>query len=159
MTAIRTTRGSVVIVALVAVSMLAVVAGPGSAGAKTKRVERIDEIAYSEPTVGVAFPAYNMVTCDSGCPVFDVYRGDRYVSLEVTDAVSPDAAIAVFPWDGATGEPRYTEHHYCTSTDKPLRLPRWTAMVWVEVLIGPCSDGTPATATHGLVTATFSNLP
>ena len=153
-------RGSrLVMVGVVGLVMVVMAGISGAAGAGTKKTQRVEEIVYREPSIGIAFPAYNMATCDTGCPVFDVYRGERYVTLEVSDAVSPDAAIAVFPWDGNTTEPRYTHHDYCTSIDKPLRLPRWTLRLWVEVLMGPCSDGTPAFATHGSVTVTFSNLP
>lgn len=125
-----------------------------------KKVTRVEELPYQEPTVGVAFPTYQMATCDTGCPVFDVLRGERYLTLQAEDMISPDVALAVFPWDGASGDAiRYEQHDYCTSIDEPLRLPSWTVYLWVEVLIGPCSDGTPAMATQGTVVATFSNLP
>lgn len=141
-----------------AVSSL-VVAPDAGAGGRNKKVARVQELTYQDPTIGIDFPSYQMVTCDSGCVVFDVYPGERYVTLETDDLVSPDVALAVFPWDGATAEPRFDEHHYCTSIDEPLRLPKWALRLWVEVLIGPCRDGTPAMATQGKVVATFSNVP
>lgn len=142
-----------------AIGILLIAATTAVGKPSPKKVVRVQQLAYQEPTFGVDFPSYQMVTCDTGCPVFDIYRGERYVTLEAEDTVSPDVALAVFPWDGATGNPRYDEHHYCTSIDESLRIPKWATRLWVEVLIGPCSDGTPAMATQGTVTATFSNLP
>lgn len=128
---------------------------PSAEAGSRKRPPRIEEQTYVEPAYGVAYPAYNMVFCQTGCVIFDLLPRERYVSLSVDDAVGPDVAIAVFPWDGAE---RYQRYDHCTRTE-PLRVPRWATHVWVEVLIGPCSDGTPAAATQGTVTATFFVRP
>lgn len=142
-----------------AISSLFLAPDAGARGRSKQKISRVQELTYQDPTIGIDFPSYQMVTCDSGCVVFDVHPGERYVTLETDDLVSPDVALAVFPWDGAAAEPRFDEHHYCTSIDEPLRLPRWALRLWVEVLIGPCRDGTPGTATQGKVVATFTNLP
>ncbi len=141
---------------LVSVALMAPATfGLNAAHGKKQRAREV-QLHYDEPTLGIQFPTYAMVWCFSGCPVFDIYPGERYVTLSSDDALSEDVALAVFPWDGNTQEPGYTEHHYCTTTDQPLKLPRWAVALWVEALIGPCADGTPATATEGTITAVFS---
>lgn len=142
-------------VAILMLGLLPQAAAERSPGARVRRVS----LEYQEPALGVQFPTYGIAYCFTGCVVFGLERSDRYVSLEVDDDISEDVAVAVFPWDGNTQDPGYTEHHYCTETDKPLRLPRWAVSLWVEVLIGACADGTPATATQGVVTAEFSTTP
>lgn len=122
-----------------------------------KKPVRMKTVIYAEPTVGVAFPYYLPIWCFSGCPWFDILPGERYVSVAANDDVSEDVALAILPWDGDNQNPRYTVHHACTSTDELLELPSWARVVLVEVLSGPCRDGTPAAATRGSLTATFSN--
>lgn len=141
-----------------AVTLVSVVPAASRAGEKASHAGSRSEVqAYQEPALGFAVPEYGFVTCDTGCIVFDVLKSERYVSVEAQDSVAPDVAIAVYPWDGDVATPRYQTYEYCTATDHPLRLPRWANHVWVEVLLGPCTDGTPATATRGTVTATFSH--
>ena len=136
------------------VFLLAGLTSGASAGTRGARTETL---SYEDPAIGVSFPEYAMETCFSGCVVFDVMPGERVATVQADDLVGPDVALAVFAWDGGVDNPRYIGQEYCTETDQPFRLPRWTRKLWVEVLIGPCSDGTPAMATQGSVTASFSD--
>src|SRR5687767_4687325 len=135
--------------------VLLVVAFTGGASARATEA-RAETLSYEDPAIGVSFPQYTMETCFSGCLVFDVMAGERFATVQADDLVGPDVALAVFAWDGGVDDPRFIGREFCTETDRPFRLPCWTRKLWVEVLIGPCSDGTPAMATRGSVTATFS---
>ena len=102
-------------------SLLASAGAAGTKGKSRQRVERVEELAYQEPAIGSAFPPVETVYCVTGCLVFDVALGERYVSLEAFDSVTGDVALGVYPWNDATGDAnRYDEHLYCTSMDEPL---------------------------------------
>src|SRR5688572_13853269 len=90
-------------------------------------------LSYEDPAIGVSFPQYTMETCFSGCLVFDVMAGERFVTVRADDIVGPDVALAVFAWDGGVENPRFIGREFCTETDRPFRLPRWTRKLWVEV--------------------------
>ena len=143
--------------ALVLALCVAVLAGITSGASAATRADRTETLTYEDPAIGVSFPQYTMETCFTGCLVFDVLPGESFATVRADDLLGPDVALAVFAWDGDADSPRYTGKEFCTETDEAFRLPRWTRKLWVEVLIGPCSDGTPAMATQGSVTASFSN--
>ncbi len=108
---------------------------------------------------GLAYPEYVPAYClDDGtnCSSIPVELGERSLWIGAEDAVAPNVALGIFPWDGNTTNPRYTTHYVCGEAEKPISLPRWARIIWIEVLEGPCTDGTPAAATSGTITATFS---
>lgn len=125
--------------------------------ANAKKGKRTEERSYVAAN-GIAFPAYTPVYClDDGtnCSYIPVHPGERFMHISAEDVTGAGVALAVFPWDSSTTNPRFTTHHVCTATDKPIPLPSWVSTIWVEVLAGPCSDGTPAAGTTGTMTATF----
>lgn len=150
-------RGRRAAALMVAVLLLA--ASPAAGYARSEPPPRRVSEEYADPTVGVVFPTYAMATCFSGCVVIEVLEGERYAHVEVDDSVSPTVAFKVFPWEGGNSGRYVDGGDFCGATDEPIKLPRWTYYLWIEVLVGPCSDGSPATATQGVVTAVLSSTP
>lgn len=112
---------------------------------------------YTLPSASTAAPVRFYGLCwgplEVGCVGFDV-GGERFVDIQIEDAGGTAVAAVV----GQYLEPSegWLETSICTSTTEPLRLHRDTSWISVEIVMGPCSDGTPTLATRGMVTATFS---
>lgn len=95
---------------------------------------------------------------DIGCPETSSPRpGDRYVSVDISDVSGGEVSAQV--WQYANGVyPTYMGvDSFCTSTERPIRLKPGVTSVGVLILMGPCEDDTPATASQGTVSLTFSN--
>ncbi len=127
---------------------------------------RTEERRYIAPSVGtkdlfvICHWAYEV-----GCPESVATRpSDRFVSVEISDASAgtiSDAgagAISAQVYQYSTEPLTYLDiDSFCTSTDDPIPLKPGTTGVGVLILMGPCEDGTPATATRGTYSVTLSN--
>ena len=132
---------------------------PKSVAPPKKRTERSWVGSYSGPGAGTAMTGSQFchVGYEVGCSATDAYWGfDRFVSATVTDATGLPVAAAVYQYAGDDPGPSYI---FCGSTEEPVRLMPDADWVGVELLVGPCLDGTPAAATTGEVQLTFSSHP
>lgn len=164
MRTIRTT--SLMLAALVMV----LAAVPAAAGPRSRR-SGIQTATYSSPAGVWAFSGNlgaGVLTTDcsagQGCVQFAVPTGASSVVVEVTDSsgLQPVALVSGVTEEGGL--------ETCQSNTGPLTIaPTSTpeeeaagddpVMISVTLASGICSDGTPALATSGTVTATFTNEP
>lgn len=113
------------------------------------------ELPYQGPAAGANGRwALCYVGLQVGCTATDPPRWTRFVSAVIDDQVSSAVAARLYMMAGSTSFP---EEDFCTSLDKPVPVPPGTDWIGVVVLNGPCLDGTPAQATRGNVTLTFSS--
>ena len=139
---------------------------PADAAKKKKKkpvkVERVVELAYDSPGVGVAiqggatgYPIGFPTSADIGTT-----GEERYVKVEIVDSSGQkvNGSLAQSDQDGDgfvddLGEP------FCGATEEPIEFEPGTVIVGVYAHNGTCADGTPSVMTTGTVTLTFSNLP
>lgn len=118
---------------------------------------RTETRGYLLPSAATASPVRFYGLCwdplQVGCVSFDV-KGERFVDIQIENAGGTAVAAVVAQYLEHSGG--WLETNICTSTAKPLRLHRDASWVGVEIVMGPCPDGTPTLATRGMVTATFS---
>ncbi|HJR46104.1 MAG TPA: hypothetical protein VJ927_10925 [Actinomycetota bacterium] len=129
---------------------------------KVVKVERVVELAYDSPGVGVAVQGGA-----TGYPIgfpssqdMPTSGEERYVKVEIVDASGQkvNGSLAQSDQDGDMfvddlGEP------FCGATEEPIEFEPGTTVVGVYAHNGTCADGTPSIMTTGTVTLTFSNLP
>lgn len=128
--------------------------GTGVAPQKRYR-EFTAEQTYESPAAGAQGRwALCYVGFGVGCAAVTPPAWARYVRVSVEDAVSPAVAAQLYSYAGETS---YGDQDFCTAIDEPVRLEPRVDWVGVVVLNGPCLDGTPAQATRGTVTFTFSS--
>lgn len=133
------------------------VAPPKPVKIPKKRVERTWVGPYVGPAVGIALTGGQVchVGFDLGCAATDAYYGtDRFVTAKVTDESGLPVAAAVYQYAGDDQGPAVSS---CGETHEPIKLMPEVDWVGVELLVGPCLDGTPAAATTGEVELTFSS--
>ena len=114
---------------------------------------------YVAPALGTALTGGQAchVGFGVGCAATDAHWSeDRFVTASVTDASGLPVAAAIYQSAGDEDGPSYS---FCGSTDEPVELMPHVDWVGVELLIGPCLDGTPAGVTTGEVELTFSTRP
>jgi len=80
-------------------------------------------------------------------------KKDRFLSIQTNDATGQPAYVTLsYSAEDPDGE------EVCGTTEEPIKItPKSVIYVWIWH--GMCPDGTPAPATTGTITATFSNLP
>lgn len=140
---------------LLAAVLLASLAAPSSAGKKKKRKERTAEASY---VLGVAGWGTKCPAPPIGCAAFEVKPGERFVDLEIKDALGQPVYASVYVYGYTDGSD--THEHICGSSDEPLEM--WPDVETLAVVIdvyGGVNEGCLAPATAGTVVATFSNLP
>lgn len=123
---------------------------------KRKRVEHVEQENYSSPGLGLSNMAQEDTQCladaSLGCVDLPLKPKDRFVTVEVDDALSPTVAGYVYQYQGDTF---LTHEHFCGETPGPISILKDADRVGVFIETGPCSDLTAATATSGTVTATL----
>ena len=123
------------------------------------RFSRTVVLPYTGTSLGLALTGgqFCFVGYGLGCAATDAFWGmDRYVSATVTDSTGLPVAASVYQY---AGEDYGEEYPFCGATDEPVKLMEYADWVGVELLVGPCLDGTPAAATTGEVELTFSSHP
>ncbi len=148
-------KRSIVAVALVSL-VVASFAAPAQAGKKAK--PRKVELTYSEPAYGTA----GLGVCFQGasCAFFgDPLKGERRVSIEVTDELGTDVYASLIQDTNEDGNYLATDDltvHFCGATEEPVAIEADKAVsVWVWQGPGanpPCPGG----ASSGTITATFT---
>lgn len=152
------------VVALVLGSALLVgVLGTSEADAqkrkKKPRRERTIEMPYSEPALGTA--GIGVCFQGSSCVFMEPARGERFVSVEITDDLGLPVYASIIQDTSGDGNYLATDDdttHICGSTTEPLEIEPSTVTVWVwqgPGAVPPC----PGLASSGVVKATFSNRP
>lgn len=159
MARIVSTRTAVAAVA--AVSLMAVVAvgtPAAEAGkAKKKKVERTAEATYVGATGVRGVQDSPCAGEPLGCVRFPIEPGERFVSLEVTDASGEDVWASVYIYGYSDGTD--THEHVCGKSDSPLALGAGVEelVVVITQTTGGATNPCAGAATQGTVTAVFSN--
>lgn len=147
---------------LMIVLALSLVAGalamPASAKKKKKkkpaRIERVAEARYEFPAgIGSSSTGGGCL----GCPTFPSGPGERFMSVEVTDDVTPKAGVS-FSWDTDGDGISDTGFEVCGATEAPVEIPEGVspnAFPWIAPGVD-CPDGS---STSGTIKVTFSNMP
>jgi hypothetical protein len=134
--------------------------------APVTKVERVVEVAYQGGGIGVASPAGTAGACPMTSPgsleciEIPPMPGERYVSIEIKDALPLTAAgfISQGDVDGDGISDGYGE--FCGKHEEPVELQGGAALVRVSFYPGVCSNaGGVSLPTTGTIVATFSNMP
>ena len=145
-----------VVLSVVLVSGLVGQLPSANAGKKKKRVERTATADY------VGFSGFRGAvegTCDQppvGCVSIPVEPGEKFVTVEVTDAAGQPVWASVYIYGYSSGA---THEHVCGSNETPFAMADIQELV--VVLTQTTAGATEACAgpsTTGTVTATFSNI-
>ncbi|HVF53986.1 MAG TPA: hypothetical protein VNC78_10360 [Actinomycetota bacterium] len=126
---------------------------------KPKKVERVAEGVYQTPAVApyIGPASSGAISCEPqgsapGCVSFPMQAGELYVDIALADQAGQAVYAKLF-------DSNFEElGEVCGASDQPIVV-SGTAEVIVAIIEGPCADATPALATTGTITATFSNLP
>ncbi len=160
MTRIVSTKRMLVAVAAVTALVGATMGtSPAEAGKpkKKKKVERTVEAAYVGAT-GVRGVQDSPCAGDRvGCVRIPIEAGERYVSLEVTDASGDDVWASVYVYGYSDGTD--THEHVCGKSDAPLAIASGVEelVVVITQTTGGATNSCAGAATQGTVTAVFSN--
>lgn len=142
---------------LVAVLVVGTGATPSEAGKKKKK-ERTAEATYMSPALGVAGVGTACSVPPLGCGVFEVKPGERFVTLEIEDALGQPvyASVYVFGYTDGTD----SHDHICGKSDQPLFLtPGLEELVVVVESTGGATNDCPGPPSAGTIVGTFSNRP
>ena len=126
---------------------------------KAQRVERVVEVDYQAPAIGISPPGTGVcLRPTNSCGDIVIGAGELYAKVEITDATGTPVAFSL----GQDTDPDTvgTEHdlgQFCGTTgDDPVALEPGFAIVVFPWALGPACG---AVATQGTVKATLSNLP
>lgn len=87
---------------------------------------------------------------------FTPLKKERFISIEVADKSGLPTRAIVIQETETDGQPNYLlKEEICGQTEAPIEITRGVD-VTVLTQEGPCADDTPAMATFGTVTATFT---
>src|SRR5688500_7805697 len=149
-----------VLAVLIAAALVAGVIGQlpdASAGKKKKRVERTATADY------VGFSGFRGAVegaCDQppmGCVKIPVEPGEKFVSVEVTDAAGEPVWASVYIFGYSEGA---AHDHVCSTSNTPLAMTGIDELVVVLTqTTGGATEACAGPSTSGTVTATFSNVP
>jgi hypothetical protein len=141
---------------------------PADAAKKKKKppvpvkVERVVELTYDSPGVGVA-----LMGDSGGYPIgfpssadMPTSAEERYVTVEIVDGSGQkvSASLSQSDQDG-DGFVDDLGESFCGATEEPIEFEPGTTIVGVYAHNGTCADGTPSIMTTGTVKLTFSNMP
>lgn len=128
-----------------------------SAGKKKKKVERTATADY------VGFSGFRGAvegTCDQppvGCVRIPIEPGEKFVSVEITDAAGEPVWASVYIYGYSEGA---AHEHVCGKSDRAFAMSGATELVVVLTqTTGGATEACAGPSTTGTVTATFSNLP
>lgn len=150
------------VVAVASLLALAVAVGaPAAAGAqkKKKRVERVEEAAYAGALGPRGAADVPCVQEPAGCVRFPVEPGERFVTVEVSDAAGMPVWASVYINGYSDGTD--VHEHVCGASESPFPLAPGLEelVVVVTQTTGGATNPCAGPATAGTVKATFSNLP
>lgn len=141
-----------------AVTVTALTAAPGGA-AETRQAQlpyKIEDVNHHFGGPGAGAGVWD--TEDSYN--FPLQKGEKAVSVTISDERDGDVAAAVVQWTtdfesgGASVGHALTYHPFCTKTDAPVAV---VPDVTVEIVLkkGTCEDGTPSTPVNGDIVVDF----
>ncbi len=143
---------------LMAAVLSALAAVPSEADQKKKKKERTAETGYVGPALGAAGAGVACSAPPVGCGVFEVKRGERFVQLEIQDALGQPVYASVYTFGYTDGTD--THDHICGASDDPLAMTRGLKeLVIVIESTGGALAGCPGPPSAGTIVATFSNRP
>lgn len=159
-------KRSIVVVLTVGLLAGVLAVAPAEAAKKKKksvRVERVVEIDYSLPGIGVATPAGS-----AGYPVnfpdgvnIPTTGDDLFIKIEVTDASGQKVGgfISQGDLDGdGLNNDGYAE--FCGAHEEPVPVASpGMPLIGIYAYNGVCPDGSPSVMTTGTIKVTFSNMP
>jgi hypothetical protein len=156
------TRRSILTSFLVVVLMIGLVGQLPTATAgkkKKKRVERTEERMYVGATGVRGASDSPCVGEPVGCVVFPVEKGERYVSIEITDQAGEPVWASVYIYGYSDGTDAH--EHVCGASEDPIALgPGLEELVVITTqTTGGATSPCLGPATVGSVAATFSNIP
>ena len=117
----------------------------------------ITEAPYRSPVVGASVAGATAYFYDClnqlGCARIPLERGERYASLQVSDASGQAVWGSIYLMPGGTNIGQF-----CSSTEEPVPTLEATEIL-VHVIPGTCADGTSSVVTTGTVKAVLSRRP
>lgn len=129
---------------------------------KPVKVERVVEVAYDKPGIGVALAGDNGgygLSFPSAAAV-PAMPTEKYVSVEITDESGQNVAISLSAGDIDGDGFADTFASFCGATEEPIELPEpGMAIADMYAHNGTCADNSPSIMTAGVVKLTFSNMP
>ncbi|MFN2588421.1 MAG: hypothetical protein ABR613_09950 [Actinomycetota bacterium] len=163
-----------IVVALTAGLLAGALVGPADAGKKKKKpapppapvkVERVVELPYQVPNIGVATPAtaggFCMLSLDNPgtCVNIPLQAGEAYVKIEVKDASGQKSFgfLSQGDTDGDGIGNLYGD--FCGAHPEPIEMLSQSVPLQISIYNGARGDCVPSIATSGMITATLSNLP
>jgi hypothetical protein len=114
---------------------------------------------YQAPSVATANPTWMFLLCYDGrfgCSSWIPGTTERFATVEVKDDSGQPVAAEFYQW---TDSGPYANEMFCGKTKEPIPLLPNVSGVGVEILLGPCQDGTPTAPTSGEITVTLSSHP
>lgn len=151
--------------ALLVLTIVGLLAGalamPAEARRKPKKETRVERLEYRTPAASVSTVPWAGLCywyTQTGCVALDTEPTERWVTIEITDAVSERVAGELSQWTELGGQHLYSEY-FCGSTDRPVRMHPLATRITVWIYAAPtCVEGSDqAYATAGTVTFTLSN--
>jgi hypothetical protein len=145
--------------------------GPAEAAKKKKKakapvkVERVVEVEYQGPGIGIASPAASGGICPFGdyenqeCIEIPLQLGEKYVKVEMTDATGQKVAGFVSQGDTDGDGVGNLYGDFCGAHEESVEMLSESNPLRVSFYNGFCDNGTPSVATTGTIKVTFSNLP
>jgi hypothetical protein len=138
--------------------------GPAEAAKKKKkkpvRVERVVEIQYASPGIGVAPLGGYPVNFPDGVDI-PTLSTELFMKIEIEDASGQKTwgFISQGDLDG-DGLNNDGYANFCGSMEEPVDVAApGSSIIGVYMYNGACDDGTPSVMTSGTIKITFSNMP
>lgn len=150
-------RFTLVVIAVAALLAGALAPAAGAGKPKRKKIERTAQLTYLGAT-GVRGVQDSPCARDAvGCVVFPIEKGERYVSLDIADASGGNVWASVYIYGYSDGTD--THDHICGKSDSPLAIASGVEelVVVITQTTGGATNPCDGAATHGEVTAVFSN--
>lgn len=130
---------------------------------KPKRIERVVEIPYEHPGIGLAGPVSGgfPVNFPEGSSEVPLGAKELFLKIEVVD--QSGQAVAGFISQGdidgnGVNDDGYGE--FCETHEDAVPIEKPGApIIGIYAFNGTCGDGTPSVMTSGVVKVTLSNLP
>ncbi|HEX2295363.1 MAG TPA: hypothetical protein VHN37_08655 [Actinomycetota bacterium] len=144
------------VVAAMAMVVAASATAPAEAG-KPKKKTRTVEKAYAGATGVRGVQDSPCVAEPLGCVRFPIEPGERFVTIEVTDASGQDVWASVYVYGYSDGTDAH--EHVCGKADAPFRLASGLEelVVVTTQTTGGATNPCSGAATQGTITAVFSN--
>lgn len=128
---------------------------------KPKRIERVVEHSYDFPSPGVpgvAGVCLASVADNSGCINVPTARREKFVMIEVNDALGLGPAVVLAQNTDPDSPGFQIFHTFCGATEEPVPVPEPGAELRISVYAAPAADCL-GIGTTGDFEATLSNLP